>query len=303
MSDATGGGAAASGSGDAGGGQAGGDAAGAQQAQTPRMLKFMLDNKEVELPESEVVGHFKRGREAGKILTIAQQRKEEALREKAAAEGLVAKLKKGGAEARAALRDLGVDPAKVGEEEILEMIRMEKMTPSERREHELQQKIKGYEDEKKKAEEDKKTSAQEAEKQRHMDELGGLFAEALIKTGLPKAAAPALFPRMAALYEQNERAGLESSPEEMAHHAMEGLKEIQGATLRKLKGAELLDFIGPEVLREILTANLQRANTGRVPGVPQQGRQSRPVAKPAGGEKKDQLGADYFRRLREGNIG
>lgn len=299
MSEATGGGSAPSGGGDTGA-QAGGEAVAPQQAQTPRMLKLMMDGKEVEYPESEVVGNFKKGRESAKLLTLAQQRREEALREKAATEGLVAKLKKGGAEGRAALRALGVDPAKMGEEEILEMIRMEKMSPAEKERYELQQKIKGFEDEKKKAEDEKKTAAHEAEKQRHMDELGGLFAEALTKTGLPRAAAPALFPRMAALYAQNEEAGLESTPEEMAHHVMEGVRETQKAMYGRLKGQELLDFIGPEVLKEILNANLQRNSMGRVPGVPQQSRQPRPVAKPAGAKDNPRTGADYLRRLSEG---
>lgn len=273
--------------------------AGATQAPAPRMLKFMLDGRETELPESEVVGNFKKGRESAKLLSLAQQRKEEALREKATAEGLFARLKKGGAETRAVLRELGVDPAKVGEEEILEMIAREKLTPEQKREKELHDKLKGFEDEKKKAEDDKKAAVHKEEVQRHADELGGLFTEALIASGLPKSAAPVLFPRLAAIYLQNEKAGLESTPEEMAHHAMEGFREVQTGVLGKLQGAELLDYLGPDVVRAVLTANLQRSGGQRVPGVPiSTGAPAKP--RPGAQRKPTESGEDFLRRLSEG---
>lgn len=285
------------------GGDAGGEAAGvqAQDAQpTPaqaRRLKLLLDGKEQEFDESEVVGHFKRGKNAAQLVSKADQFRQEGLKAKAAAEGLLGRAK---TDPLGFLRELGVDTAEMSQREILEAIRLEQMTPEQRRLHEMEKRLKGHEEEKKKAEEEKKKAAHAAEVEQHKDTLASLFLETMERTGLPKSSGRFVISRMASLYAQNEQAGLESTPDEMAEHVLAGLKAEQQGMLGGLEGEALLSHLGPEVVTRVLQANLARVRQKK--GVSAVTQQQAPVpraaAEPPAGLQRG--GPDFFRRLKEG---
>jgi hypothetical protein len=239
----------------------------AAQAQA-RMLKLVLDGKEVELPESEVLANYRKGKDASKLLSKVEQRRQEALRAKAEADGLLSRLK---ADPISALRDLGVDVRALSEKTILEDIELEKMTPAERRAYEAEKKLKAYEAEKQKAEEEKQRTVHEQEVARHKDEFASLFMETMEATGLPKSSGRYVLHRMASLYAQNEEAGLESTPEEMATHVLEGLKREHTGVLSGLDGDRLLEYLGPDVVKKVLGAHLARINAKR-------GRPAQPTA-------------------------
>jgi hypothetical protein len=223
-----------------------------------------MDGKEVDLDEGEVLANYKKGKSAAQLLSKADEKRREALKAKAEADGLLAKLK---ADPRAALRELGVDVRQLSESTILEEIELEKMTPAERRAYDAEQKLKGYETEKQKAEEARKQAEFEAEKARHQDEFAHLFTETMAATGLPKASAPHVAHRMAMLYQQNEDAGLESTPEEMAAHVMYGVKAEHQGVLSGMEGEALLEWLGEAVVKKVLGANLAkvRARSGVAP--------------------------------------
>jgi len=220
-----------------------------------RRVKLLMDGKEVDLDEGEVLANYKKGKSAAQLLSKADEKRREALKAKAEADGLLAKLK---ADPRAALRELGVDVRQLSESTILEEIELEKMTPAERRAYDAEQKLKGYETEKQKAED---------EKARHQDEFAHLFTETMAATGLPKASAPHVAHRMAMLYQQNEDAGLESTPEEMAAHVMYGVKAEHQGVLSGMEGEALLEWLGEAVVKKVLGANLAkvRARSGVAP--------------------------------------
>lgn len=236
----------------------------ATQAQA-RMLKLMLDGAEVELPESTVVANFRKGQEAAKLLSKVEQRRAEALKAKAEADGVFARLK---SDPLSVLKELGVDVRGLSEKTILQEIELEKMTPAERRAYELEQKLKGYETEKQKAEQERQQAALAQEVERHKDELATLFMETMERTGLPKSSGRFVMHRMAHLYRQNEEAGLESTPEEMASYVMEGLKREHVGVISGLEGEALLSHLGEDVVKRVLGAHLARIKKQRPQAAP-----------------------------------
>lgn len=301
MAEATGGAPAGA---DVGGGDAGTDV-GAENAATgaqptpaqARKLRLLLDGKEQEFDESHIIANFKKGQNASRLLSEADKRRQEALKARSEAEGMLSLAKK---DPRRFLKELGVDTTRMSQEEILEEIRMEKMSPAERRAHELEQQLKALEEEKGKGEEEKKKAAHAAEVAKHKDELASLFLETMERLRLPKSSGRFVIGRMAALYGQNERAGLESTTDEMAEHVLAGLRSEQQGMLGGLDGEELLSHLGPEVVTKVIQANLARVRAKKgAPSAQQQPVVAPKVAAkpPAGLQRGD---PDFFRKLREG---
>lgn len=247
-------------------------------AQTQaRMLKLMLDGQEVELPESQVVANFRKGKDAAQLLSKVEQKRLEALKAKSEAEGLLNRLKQ---DPRGVLRELGLDMRKLSEETILEAIELEKMTPAERRAYEAEKRVREMEAERDKVKKSEEEKAHAAEVERHKDEFANLFLGTMEKLGLPKSSARYVIPRMAQLYAQNEQAGLESSPEEMAEWVMQGLQAEHRGVLSGLDGEALLERLGDDVVRKVQTAVLARFNAKRKAGGAQPA-QTRPAQQPA----------------------
>lgn len=301
MAEATGGAPAGA---DVGGGEAGGGTGSdvVQQGAQPtsaqaRRLRMVLDGKEQEFDEDHVRTNYQKGLSASKLLTKADQRRQEALKAKSEAEGLYSRLKK---DFWGVAKELGIDTAEMSQKEILDQIRLEQMTPEQRRMHEMEQRLKGHEDEKKKAEDEKKKTAHGQEVEKHKNELASLFLETMERTGLPKSSGRFVISRMASLYAQNEDAGLESTSDEMAEHVMAGLRAEQQGMLGGLEGDALLSHLGPEVVTRVLQANLARVRQKR--GVSGPTQQQAPVPRtpakpPAGLQRGD---PDFFRKLKEG---
>lgn len=246
---------------------------GESPAQTEaRRLKLRLDGQDVELDESEVVANYRKGREASQLLSKVERRRQEALAAQAKADGLLGRIK---SDPRGVLRELGVDIRGLSEATILEEIQLEKMTPAERRAYDAEQKLKAYEEDKRRAEEEQQKTVRAQEVERHKDEFSNLFLGTMEALGLPKASGRFVAHRMAHLYAQNEAAGLESTPEEMAAHVMAGLQKEHTGVLSGYKGKALLEYLGPSVVREVLSAHLAGIREKR--GQPT----AAPVAKPA----------------------
>jgi hypothetical protein len=256
----------------------------------------MLRGQEQELDESHVLTNYEKGVNASKLLSKVELRRQEALKAKAEAEGLYSRLKK---DFWGVARELGIDTAEMSQKEILEQIRLEQMTPEQRKLHELEKRLKGHDEEKAKAEEEQKKTAHGQEVERHKNELASLFLETMERTGLPKSSGRFVISRMASLYAQNDAAGLESTPDEMAEHVMAGLRAEQQGMLGGLDGEALLSHLGPDVVTKVLQANLAkvRQKRGGAP-VAQQPTSPRVAAKPPAGLQRGD--PDFFRKLAEG---
>lgn len=239
-------------------------------AQAQARIKLLLGGKEQEFDPSEVATNFEKGRSAAQLLSKADKFRLEGLKAKTEAQGLYSRLK---SDTLAVLREAGVDVRSLSEKTILQEMELEQMSPEARRAYEAEQKLKKYEEERQRAEEEKQQAKHAEEVQRHQEEFSNLFLQTMEKTGLPKEAARWVSYRMAHLYAQNEEAGLESTPQEMAQHVMMGLQAEHRGVLSGLKGKALLEYLGPAAVKEVLSAHLEgvRARRGAVaaPQAPQ----------------------------------
>jgi hypothetical protein len=264
-----------------------------------RRLKLRLGAQEVELDESDVATHYQKGKQAQQVLSKADNARREALKAQAYADGLLQRMK---TDPRGVAKELGIDLRKLSEETILQEIELEKMSPAERRAYEAEQKLKGYETEKQKAEEAKKQEAHAAEVERLKDEFAHLFKTTMEATGLPQGSGRFVIHRMAQLFDQNEQAGLESTPEEMAAHVMAGLQAEHRGVLSGLDGDGLLEYLGADVVKKVLGAHLGKVRARRgTPGAPLQAAPAPVVAKPPEGfnPRKGRMGVvEQF--IREG---
>lgn len=230
-------------------------------AQTEaRRLKLRIDDQEVELDESEVVANYRKGKNAAQIMSAAERRRQEVLKDKAYADGVISRLR---SDPRGVLKELGLDVRKMSEETILQEIELEKMSPAERRAHEAERQLEELRAEQDKAKQTEQEKVHAAEVERHADEFSNLFLETMSATGLPKESGRWVAYRMAHLYQQNEAAGLESSPEEMAAHVMQGLKKEHTGVLSGLKGKVLAEYLGESVVKEIQRYSLEVARAKR----------------------------------------
>lgn len=259
----------------------------AKPGETPaqaeaRRLKLRIGGQEQEFDESEVIANFQKGRNSAQMLTKAQQVKEQALKAKMEAEGILGKLKDKG-NIRSVLQELGYTREELramSERDILDAIEEEKLSPAERRAKDLERQLAERDKEKQAQEKEKQEAAYKEEVARHKDEVAGLFMETMEATGLPKSSGRFVMHRMAQLYMQNEEAGLESTPEEMAAHVMAGLQQEHRGVLSGLEGESLMTYLGPEVVKKVLAANLAKVRAGKSGGAaPVQQRNTAPAPK------------------------
>ena len=261
-----------------------------QRQDEARRYKLRFgENDEREIPETEILAKMRRGENVQQQLSRAAAFRQEALKARAEADGILNRLK---SDPRGALRDLGVNLSKMSQEEILEEIRLEQMTPQERALHDREKAIRAKEEEHQKAEEKKKGEADHQEMERHKDEFAGLFMDVLERTGLPKASGRHMVRHLADLYEEF---GGEIDPDSAAAHVMAKLVPEHRAVMLGLEGEALLEHLGDELVRKVVSGHLsrikgQRKQTQTAPA-PRPVARSTPVAP---GKAKD-----FFRNIQE----
>lgn len=224
------------------------------QAQAAAARKFRLKgidgDEEREYEESHIVSLAQRGKRSAQILSKAEQRAQEALKREADVEGKLARLKDPKS-LRATLKELGVDVRALSEEELLEAIEEQKLTPEQRRirdlERTMQEKEEAEANSKKQAEE----KALEQETQRHVEQLSAIFLEVMTKAGLPKTSSRQAFPRIAALYQAAEAAGVELTPEVVAERVKSSLRDEHKALIGSMSMDELAEWFGAEKMKAI----------------------------------------------------
>lgn len=273
-------------------------------------LKGIDGDGEQEYEEGHLIGLAKRGKNAAQMVSLAEKRAQEALKREKDTEAKLARLKDP-KQARAVLKELGVDVRGLSTEEILEAVEEEKLTPEQRRIRDLERKeadrLKADEDTKKK-EVDAKT---DAEVQQHLDELSNTFQDVMALTGLPRESAVAVGYRLAAIYQAADAAGVEVDPEVAADRVKAALKGEQAACFKTKDGKwdvpALAEWIGPEGMDQIRKQAVKDYLSKRNGGGAQPAQQAAPPApvprhnttangKPAMGS------SEWWRRAQQGDI-
>lgn len=236
--------------------------------ETPeaRRIRLRLGDSEEEFEESALAGLVRRGKNSAQLMSKAEARFRDAEKKAAEVEAKLSRLK---ADPFGALRELGVDPRSLSEQEILRAIEEEKeraLPPEERAIRERARKADEYERQLKEREEKARAAEEDAEVEHHRQQFDSLFTEALVATGLPKTSARRVMHHVAAVYAAAERAGEQVDPADAAAHAVESLRAEQRALIQGMSVEEVHAWLGEDVMRAVRKHDLERYRAQRSGG-------------------------------------
>ena len=182
----------------------------------------------------------------------SQQSWEEAKRLRTEAESLAA-----ANDPEAWFKAKGMDPIEWAAKQLIEIDRLERMTPAEKAAHEKEQRIRELEAAQKQREEQEQQKTLSEQTQAWETELKGTFEAALAQTSLPQS--EQTLSTMATLYRDALKAGVEPSPAALARAAERQTRE----TMANLVGAQpdierLTQLLGPKVIEAIRKHDVSR---------------------------------------------
>lgn len=237
--------------------------------ETPEAKRIRLRleaDREEEFDESTLAGLVRRGKNSAQLMSKAEARFRDAERKAAEVEAKLARLK---SDPFGTLRELGVDPRTLSEQEILRAIEEEKeraLPPEERALRERARKADEYERQLKEREEAAKAEAENAEVERHKEEFANLFTQAMEATGLPKSSARRVMHYTAQVYAAAEKAGEQVDPHDAAAYAVENIRAEQRAIIQGMSVEELHAWLGEDVMKAVRKHDLERYRAQRTGG-------------------------------------
>ena len=249
--------------------------------EPPRMLKLKLEGKDVELPESEVIGYAQQGK-------VATQRFEEASRMKKEAEQLMAFAKANPTEF---FQKTGMNARQWAEEYLLGELQREAMSPEQKKAFENEERLRKYEATEKSQKETalKEQEARMTAEQR--ERYDKIFVQALSESGLPKTAFTVR--RMAELQLLNIKNSYELSASQLAKLVREDYASEQKSLVGSLDGDELINFFGEDIVKKLSKAQIAKLKAKGIAAVSQSTN-----SQPRQSGEKELSWSDYQKRNR-----
>lgn len=167
----------------------------------------------------------------------------------------------------------GKDVRKWAEDYLMEELKREQMNPEQKKAFENEQKLKQYEKEKKDAEDQRKKDEFAAKFKEHNDNYNTLFVEALGKAGLPKTAYTVK--RMAELQLVNLKKKFNLNADQLAKLVREDYISEQKALYGGMEGDQLLDILGPDIVKKLSKAQIAKLKAKGVRTAPNTANQVR----------------------------
>lgn len=248
-----------------------------------RKMKLKIDGKDQEYDEPEVIRLAQQGK-------AAQQRFQEAAKMRKEAEDMIGLIKR---DPIAVMNDprIGVNFRELAEKYLSEQLKLEMMTPEQKKYHEAEQKLKGYQDQEKAQKAQVENQQMQQLQDHYANEFSNTITDALKTQGVPKS--PNTVKRMAALMSKSLENGLDLPPAQIAKLVREEylseIKELFGSSDEDT----LLGLLGDETANKIRKADLKRLK-----GPSQTQQQSNRSAKPQTSAKQ-QSPDDFFANLKK----
>ena len=219
---------------------------------TPEKHRVKIDGEERELSTEELYQLAQLGGGARRKIREAHEAQKEAERLRNALKDRRAR--------REVFQELGIDYTREIEEELYEYVQQASMTPEQRQQLEMQQRLAEYErmeeERRRQEEEQQQTAAQRQE----TEQMAQSFQQALESAGLAEDGYA--FRRMVWHAEKAMEQGIEVPPEQLAQHVR---KEMEGGLrgrLKAMKPEELIEWVGEDLLKAIRKADLERVSPG-----------------------------------------
>ena len=230
---------------------------GETKAQTVARIKADLGDGEREYEQEHLLELARRGRKTAQTMSKAEQRYQEAQREREANEAKLSRLKsKDLKERRAALRELGLDEMELARAVAEEVTSLEQMDPKDRQILEYQKREAERAAADKKAKEDADQKQRTARQKQYEDEFANLFMDVTQRAGLPRESASVAAQRLALMY---QAADGELDPDVAAERLKDALRKEHTALYRKPDGTIDLDAFEASLTPEDWKAINRRA--------------------------------------------
>jgi hypothetical protein len=228
-----------------------------EAAPAPKKYKVKVDGSEMEVEEDELVRSYSHARASADRMKQAAEERKAAADERKKAEDLYQKFKSKPFEVMA---ELGLDPRTMSEEFLLEMLNEESLTPEQKKQREMEKKLKTYEEkevEREKSAKEQKEREEMTAKERELADLTDKthkeyetqFIEALEKTSLPRT--PTTIRRVAEVVYQNAVKGVDISVDHALRIVEGDIRSGLSETLKGLDGDSLISFLGEDTVKKI----------------------------------------------------
>lgn len=247
----------------------------ANPATPERRLKLKIDGKEMEMAESEVISYATKAR-------AADQRFNEAANMRKEAESILKFAKDNPAEF---FKKTGMNAREWAEQFLIKEIEREQMSPEQKKAWENEEELRQYKNKEKQTAEKERTDQIAALEKTHLQNYDVMFTEALQKSGLPKTAYTVK--RMAELQLVNVKKKLDLNADQLAKLVREDYAAEQKSLLSAYDGDQLIDFLGPEIVKKLSKAQIAKLKNRGV--APRQATAERPAG-------KQQLTWDEYRK-------
>jgi hypothetical protein len=226
------------------------------QASNPALkkkYKVKIDQKEEELEldlnnDEEVKKHLQMSR-------AAQKRMKEAADTRKQAETFIKMLQENPVELLSNPK-LGLDFRKIAEEYLYNQIQQESMSPEQRKQIEMEQRLRKYEEQEKTVKQQQESQQLEELQNHYAQDFDKKITDALKSSNLPKS--PKTVKRMAELMYKNLQYGLELEPNQLVELVKQDyvneIKELFGSS----EGDILMSIMGDDIANKIRKADLAR---------------------------------------------
>lgn len=215
-----------------------------------RKLRLKVDQKDVEIPESEAI-------KLAQLGLASQQRFQQAAQMRKEAESFISMMKDP-AKLVEVLRNpaIGVDVRKFAEEYLANELKKEQLTPEQRQIQELQEQLAKKQDEEKKSEETKRQEDFTKLKAHYEQDYTQKIMGVLDTAGLPKS--PKTVYRMAEYMSVALDNGVEIEPSDVVNLVRQDYMSEVNDLFGQMPGETLLQILGDGVANKIRKADLAR---------------------------------------------
>jgi hypothetical protein len=214
-----------------------------------RKYKLKVDGQDLEeeLSDDEITVRLQKARAADKRMQQAAQTQKQF-------QDIVEWIKKDPFEALKH-EAFGLDLNKLAEERLAQQYQEAILPPEEREKMQLQKELEQYKQREVQVKQQQEAKAAEQYEARVLQELETEMVSALDTSGMPKT--PQTLYMMAQIAKANLNYGIELTPQQLAAEVRSNMAVTNKAVLSQLKGKALLEYLGPDVVKDVIRTRLE----------------------------------------------
>jgi len=219
--------------------------------------KLTIDGKEEEVDLDELKAGYSKAKAATERFQKAAEERKAAEKDRQEAKAMLDRMKSNPWEV---MKELGLDPRTTSEDYLIEQLKLDALTPEQKKAMELERRVKAYEDKEASAAADAEAKAKKDKEAKEREEIAvrsqqiakeyeEQFLEALTGSTLPKK--PGVVKKIAEKMFQASEEGYEMSVKQAIKLVEKEIKEYQKAFIDDLDEEALAAFLGENNLKKV----------------------------------------------------